>query len=335
MKKICKITFSALGILILVCGLLLGGLYLGKLFSKNDTALAEPDAAIVQLKEQVKELNENVNTLLIVVEEKDYQISYMTLALDEAEDELNEKNTALITLSNEVTRKNNEIDKLTADNEKLQTELNGLQTDIEANAQKITELETKVNANATQIAGLQTEIENTNLTISQMQTKISEIENTITDTTTKISKLQTDIANINEEIANIKTKIDSLNSSIQMLVLGSIKEIHIAQTNKYETSYVIFGNGLTIQWAFNNCSSKGVINQPLAKQYANSTYLVLLTPATLPTSTTVWGARVNTVYTDHFVGYLTNRSSGSNSYSNGGGYYWFTIGQISDADVEA
>lgn len=323
---------KALGWLIGVLCLLLVGcaviLSLHYFKQKDGSANAEQENAIVQLQEQITELNENVNTLLVVVEEKDYTIGVMTLALDEAEDELNEKNTALVTLSNEVTRKNNEIDKLTADNAKLQTELDGLQADIDANSQKIAELEAKVNANATQIAELQTEIENTNLTISQMQTRVSEIENSITDTTSKISKLQTDITNINAEIENIKTKIDGLNSSIQMLLLGSIKEIHIAKDNKYETSYVVFGNGLCLQWSFNNCSSKGVINQPLTKRYVNSTYLVMLTPATTPTSATVWGARVNTVYPDHFVGYLTNRTSGSNDYSNGGGYYWFAIGQI-------
>ena len=335
MKKICKIIFSALGILILVCGLLLGGLYLGKLFSKNDTALAEPDAAIVQLKEQVKELNENVNTLLIVVEEKDYKIGVMTFALDEAEEELNEKNTALITLSNEVTRKNGEIDKLKADNANLEKELNGLKTDIEANAQKIAEVEAKVDDNSAKITILQTELKSITQTISQTEFEVSELDIKIEDLRADIQDIQMHISEINTEIENMNTKIDSLNSSIQMLLLGSIKKIHIAQTNKYETSYVVFGNGLCLQWAFNNCSSKGVINQKLAKVYTTTTYLVMITPATMPTSTTVWGARVNTVYTDHFVGYLTNRTSGSNDYSNGGGYYWFTIGQISDADVAA
>ncbi len=318
--------FITLVLLLLIVGVVLIALHF--LDPKDRSASAEQENAIVQLQEQITELNENVNTLLVVVEEKEHQISYMTFALYEAEDELKEKNTALITLSNEVTRKNGEIDKLTAENTKLQTELDELKANSEMNAQKIAELEEKVNNNATKIANLKTEIENTKLTISQIQTKVSEIENSIKDTTTKISKIETDITNIDSEIKNIETKIDSLNSSIQMLMLGSITEIHIAQTNKYETSYVVFGNGLCLQWAFNNCSSKGVINQKLAKVYTTTTYLVMLTPATLPTSTTVWGARVNTAYTDHFVGYLTNRTSGSNSYSGGGGYYWFTIGQI-------
>ncbi len=343
-------------ILALILSIIFLAIYIIK--HSDNKANAEQETAIVQLQQQVIELNKNVNSLLIVVEEKDYQISYMTVALDEAEDELSEKNIAIVTLSNEITRKNSEIDRLTSDNQiksaeverlssenaEFQIEVERLRLEVEANEERIAELEQLIEANQAEIERLDNEIKNQNVHISELALKVEQLKtenetlteryNLISETvagyTDSITALQSDVENINKQISKIQSQIQTINASIDALKLNRILDINVGEVDS-GNNFVLFKNGLLIQWGWSSLKSNGTVTVQMAKMYQSKNHYAVIASINRDSAS---GSGLDGVYVSQSTdkSFLLTHDYTSTSHA-GGGAFWLAIGQAHQYEI--
>ncbi len=311
--------------LCLVVGIILLAIYF--LEPREENVEASTEDAISQLQEQVIELNENVTSMALMLEDKENSIIKVTAELSTAKQDLASSTNQLTQLTNILEEKNQQIQSLVADNTTLNNKLTELEKDIETNAEEIEEVKAEIQAQQIEIESVQSEVNDIKSSIQTLNSQIQTNETKVESLSESLDDLELDVETLHNEMENVVTQISNINSSIDALKLNAIKRIVIA-TEENGSNLVEFGNGLLIQWGRNSCSSKGVIEQNLLEDYTSTNYLIMLT-AVLPNDTnTVWVARVDSdrVTNSSFGGYLTNRTNSGNGFSNGGGYYWLTIG---------
>ena len=311
--------------LCLVVGIIFLAIYF--LEPREENVEASTEDAIVQLQEQVIELNENVNSMAILLEDKENSIIKVTAELSTTKQELTTSTGQLTQLTNTLEEKNQQIQSLVAENTTLNNKLTELEEDIETNVEEIEEVKAEIEAQQIEIESVQSEVNAIQSNIQTLNSQIQTNKTKIESLSERLEDLELDVETLHNEMENVVTQISNINSSIDALKLNAIKRIVIA-TEETGSNLVEFGNGFLIQWGKNNCSSDGEIEQELLQEYASTNYLIMLTVTVTPSSATVWGARVDSgnKTISGFGGYLTNRTSGGNGYSNEGGYYWLTIG---------
>ena len=207
-----KITiFLVLILLVAIVGLAVFWFYIKP---KNEKPVTPPDTStsvVAQMKDQIAQLNANMENMMIVLYDKEMTIQTMSVELGEATEELNSTKRAMDVLCDEIEAKNAEILELGAENEELKEQL---KADIE-------ELKTKY---------------------SELQIKISDLEVKITKNETDISSIQEDVKQIKEDISNLQSQVADLQKSIDEL------KANIVQVVESGSNYIRYSSGIQTSW---------------------------------------------------------------------------------------
>ncbi len=332
MKKWQKVLCCCMLVLALVSATVFATIYV-----KDEVIHSPPASAEVVAKEefekQIAELKED--SVIVKAELKKTQDG-----LQQAQIAIQTLETDKIELGQRLATKTAELETVRAENESLQEQLNSSTISPE------------------ELEEIRNQIAQNEETISQFQNSILSIEESISSVEVEIQSLSANVEQLNETLSNNTSELQSIESRIGILEdqvssmrNGVISDMFIdsfvpTDYSTYSRSWVLFKNNLLIQWGLGRVNSKGVfkvyldrpgtgpiassvpsIDPKYLQPYESANYTILLTSKnTGKDTTTVWAPRVDIVNTGYFDGYVTVRTSGGNDFSNGGFYYWFTIG---------
>lgn len=300
----------------------------------KEEAVADNSSVIEELQMQISDLNENIDLMLCLIDQKDSELQVATFNLRQANAEIDSQARALDVLCNEIEAKNEEISVLTLENRQLEEELNGLSFDIEQNAQAIAELEERIQKNELAIAEINNAVDGLYQQLNSIEFSIADLENQVIDLQLQIDSFTLDIESLENDVSAMKTQVQQLTSAINEVKANSIYTMSMNSntgTNDAGNSYVVFRNGLCIQWGYATLTNKGQKAVNLAWPYANSTSYVVVASFRRNSNSEAGldGLYVYIVDTDTF-----NLTHDWTSNANASSAYWIAIG-IGDMPIGA
>ena len=300
----------------------------------KEEVVADNSSVIEELQMQISDLNENIDLMLCLIDQKDSELQVATFNLRQANAEIDSQARALDVLCDEIEAKNEEISVLTLENRHLEEELNGLSFDIEQNAQAIAELEERIQKNELAIAEINNAVDGLYQQLNSIEFSIAELENQVIEFQLQIDSFTLDIESLENDVSVMKTQVQQLTSAINEVKANSIYAISMNSntgTNSAGNSYVVFRNSLCIQWGHASITNKGSKAVNLAWPYANSTSYVVVASFRRNTND---GAGLDGLYVYIVDSDTFNIVHDWTSNANGSYAYWIAIG-IGDMPIGA
>lgn len=165
------------------------------------------DKTLKDLQEQVSELNENINSMMYVLADKESQIMLMSNELETANEEITTKTNVIDTLCGEIEIKNNTITNLENENTSLQQQIDTLE---ETQQELINNLQQQITTNTESINTLRNDISSINLELANIRSDIEDLKGQVNTLKSSYSVLQ-------EEVNSLHTQIVECNNSISEL----------------------------------------------------------------------------------------------------------------------
>lgn len=300
----------------------------------KEEAVADNSSVIEELQMQISDLNENIDLMLCLIDQKDSELQVATFNLRQANAEIDSQARAMDILCDEIDAKNEEITLLESENSQLKNELFDLSADIETNSDAIAELQAKVEANDLIIIELKDDLLYLTQQYDAIDLKIADLESQVVDIQSEIELLSSEIESIQTEVATMQSQLQQLNTAVEEVKKNTIYTISMNSntgTNDAGNSYVVFRNGLCIQWGYATLTNKGQKAVNLAWPYANSTSYVVVASFRRNSNSEAGldGLYVYIVDTDTF-----NLTHDWTSNANASSAYWIAIG-IGDMPIGA
>ena len=300
----------------------------------KEEVVADNSSVIEELQMQISDLNENIDLMLCLIDQKDSELQVATFNLRQANAEIDSQARALDVLCDEIEAKNEEISVLTLENRQLEEELNGLSFDIEQNAQAIAELEERIQKNELAIAEINNAVDGLYQQLNSIEFSIAELENQVVEFQLQIDSFTLDIESLENDVSVMKTQVQQLTSAINEVKSNSIYAISMNSntgTNSAGNSYVVFRNSLCIQWGHASITNKGSKAVNLAWPYSNDTAYVVVASFRRNTND---GAGLDGLYVYIVDSDTFNIVHDWTSNANGSYAYWIAIG-IGDMPIGA
>ncbi len=300
----------------------------------KEEVVADNSSVIEELQMQISDLDENINIMLFMIEEKDSEIQVMTYSLRQANAEIDSQARAMDILCDEIDAKNEEITLLEVENSQLKNQLAELSTDIESNSTAIAELQAKVDANDLIIDQLKDDLFQLTQQYDAIELRIVDLESQVVELQTAINLSNSEIEAMQSDVTTMQSQLQQLNTAVDEVKKNSIYAISMnsnTNTNSAGNSYVVFRNGLCIQWGHASLTNKGQKAVNLAWPYAGATSYVVVASFRRNSNE---GSGLDGLYVYLVDADTFNLTHDWTSNANGAYAYWIAIG-IGDMPIGA
>ncbi len=248
------------------------------LFLQSNQDKPAPDTStsvVVQMKEQIEQLNENMEMMMLVLSDKEATIQVMSVELEETTDELNSTKRAMDILCDDIDAKNATIAQLEQDKAEQQAKFDELSQDVTANKEEIDKVKVELERISTELAKEKSDLDALEIKVNQIESKVAELEIKIENHGTDIETIKQDINQIETNIFNLQKQIDDLQKSIDELKANSVQVVESG------SNFIRYTSGIQMSWGSANTDNF----VGFGKAFKDTNYSVV---CTYITSTGAW-----------------------------------------------